>query len=351
MLINLFEQDGYSLKREPRHGGKVEFSSACPYCNPGASKTRSDRLCIWPEEGETGKYWCRQCQKFGDGIQYLRDFRGLSYKEACGQLGVTPAFSKRYSGFTIDRKRKPFSNISTTSQSKTKISCWNDKPQKFVEWTHKQLLSDSQQVEYLQERGISLRAIKKYKLGYNPTDVYRKRSEWGLSEETNQKTGKPKKIWAPAGIVIPYWDDDRLVRIRIRRFKKDDFGKYIIISGSDARPFVIPCNQNHSYCIVVEAELDAIMLHDQTGNFMNVIGLGSAGKNPCEKSGALLTKASKILVALDANDEAGAKAYQAKWKFARSKRWIYPGYKDPGDAYVDGKDIVTWVKAGLLQSK
>ncbi|MCP3965468.1 MAG: hypothetical protein GY718_03815, partial [Lentisphaerae bacterium] len=260
MLTNLLERDGYKLKQQSRHGGKVEYSSACPYCNPGTHKD-SDRLSIWPEEGPAGKFWCRQCQKSGDGVQYLRDIRGFGYKEACHYFGVTPKFTKKQSHFSLKTTYSKAAN-----DHKPKLSCWNEKPNNFAFWAHSELLNNSKQIDYLEKRGINLDAIKKFKLGFNAEDAFRERHEWGLHEEINQKTGKPKKLWLPAGIVIPYWDENKLVRIRIRRLKEDNFGKYIIVSGSDARPFIIPSDR-YSYCLIVEAELDGIMIHSLVGNF------------------------------------------------------------------------------------
>ena len=35
---------------------------------------------FWPEKD---RFWCRQCNAQGDGIQFCRDFLGLSFREAC----------------------------------------------------------------------------------------------------------------------------------------------------------------------------------------------------------------------------------------------------------------------------
>jgi hypothetical protein len=42
---------------------------------------------VWPHAQRPG-YWCRQCHRKGDVIQYLRDRDGLSYREACIRLGL-----------------------------------------------------------------------------------------------------------------------------------------------------------------------------------------------------------------------------------------------------------------------
>lgn len=78
-LVDLVQGD-VSLKRySNRNGG--EYRGACPGCGGG---DKSDRFIVW---SNSGRFWCRQCAKKGDAIQYLRDFRGMRFKEACRVVG------------------------------------------------------------------------------------------------------------------------------------------------------------------------------------------------------------------------------------------------------------------------
>lgn len=61
--------------------GNGEYKVSCPNCKAGV-----DRFCIWPNEGNGGRYWCRVCDCKGDAIQFCRAFLGLSYAEACKKL-------------------------------------------------------------------------------------------------------------------------------------------------------------------------------------------------------------------------------------------------------------------------
>jgi len=81
-LLELLEADGFRLKLVSRTKNG-EYAGPCPWCGG------TDRFRVWPGS-KGGRYWCRQCEKKGDGIQYLRDFRGLSYREACLVLGEAP---------------------------------------------------------------------------------------------------------------------------------------------------------------------------------------------------------------------------------------------------------------------
>lgn len=76
----------YPKKTASTNGG--EYKSKCPKCQEGI-----DRFCIWPNQGKTGRYWCRVCEANGDGIQFCRDFLGMSFQEACRKLNFTPSES------------------------------------------------------------------------------------------------------------------------------------------------------------------------------------------------------------------------------------------------------------------
>ncbi|MDL2268297.1 zinc-binding protein, partial [Desulfovibrio sp. OttesenSCG-928-G15] len=69
-----------------KHKGGGEWAGPCPNCGG------EDRFVVWPEHPSGavgGKYLCRGCSaEGGDGIQFLRDFLGMSYPEACKELGA-----------------------------------------------------------------------------------------------------------------------------------------------------------------------------------------------------------------------------------------------------------------------
>ena len=73
-ILEFLHEDGIEAKAK----GADEWASPCPGCSG------TDRFIIHPERD---RYWCRQCGKHGDSIQYLRDFRGMSYQEAERRAG------------------------------------------------------------------------------------------------------------------------------------------------------------------------------------------------------------------------------------------------------------------------
>ena len=60
--------------------------------------------------------------------------------------------------------------------------------------------------------------------------------------------------------------------------------------------------------MIVESELDAILLHQEAGDLVQVIALGSASARPEQDTVQILRDAETILLSLD-NDPAGIKNY------------------------------------------
>ena len=85
-ILDLIQQDVHLKRAAKTNGG--EYAGPCPFCGDG-----KDRFRVWPNHPTgRGQYWCRQCERSGDAIQYLRDRDGLSFPEALQALssGVTP---------------------------------------------------------------------------------------------------------------------------------------------------------------------------------------------------------------------------------------------------------------------
>src|SRR5437879_973514 len=99
-VIDLLEEMGVQTKRVASCKGG-EYHSRCP----DPSCDGKDRFCIWPKEGNDGRYWCRQCLRKGDAIQFCRDFMGMDFPSACAKVGRSPTcLTKR----TPVRQREKF---------------------------------------------------------------------------------------------------------------------------------------------------------------------------------------------------------------------------------------------------
>ncbi len=346
-ILDLLSQDGIQLDRVSNFCGG-EYAGPCLFCGG------RDRFRCWPEEGEGGKYWCRSCGKYGDTIQYLREVRKLSYFEACDFLGREPELRKRSFDWSGRQNSKPKWEPRDTMTPQEE---WVKKCSAFVDYCQNQLWGDSGKgtLDWLKfERGLTEETIKTFRLGCNPQDPRRDRASWGLSEEVKED-GKLKKLWLPGGVIIPYFSDGTIQRVRIRRQDPDIDPKerYRILSGSSMGPMIL--GNNHKVYVIVESELDALLLHQEIKELAGVIALGSAQKRPDKLTDELLREADLILIALDNDDQRedgknpGAKEAWGWWmnQFSQARR-LPPVYgKDPAEMWKAGVSLKNWVEVGI----
>jgi hypothetical protein len=357
-LLGLFEAHGLVPKKE----SGTSWGAPCPACGG------NDRCVIKPADHDgRGGYFCRRCGVYGDAIQFLRDYEGMSYAEACKRLGVAVARSVP-SLPRVPRQpagQEPFTAVPSESPE----AVWQAKASTFTAWAHQHLLAHPRWLEWLAARGLPLEAVQRYRLGYNPGDkgktcLIRPRSSWGLPplEPKPAKDGeapaKPKTtFWIPRGVVIPQLSadpDGPVRRLRIRRPDEDrrkfkEETKYYVIPGSSMDAMIL--GPESQAFVVVESELDALMLHHHVGDLVGVVSIQTANvRKIAADVHAALSRALCILVALDAEGAggAGAKGW-ARWaaSFPRAKRWPCPVGKDPGEAFERGANLRAWVMAGL----
>jgi len=135
-LLRLAERD-ISLR-------KVSTTTGGEYCGPCPDCGGEDRFRVWPE---TGRYWCRGCGRKGDSIQFLRDFHGLSFRDACRVVGreILPRSSPAY--------RKKRRHQHALAAAKEAFEQWSR--DKLIELTdhHRELLAEQETAQ------IALRLI------------------------------------------------------------------------------------------------------------------------------------------------------------------------------------------------
>jgi len=89
-ILDLLKADGITPKYKATTKGG-EYCSPCPKCGG------TDRFLSWPKSGENGSWWCRNCSKGGDSIEYLKFARSMTYHEACAHLKIKPGDRNRLS--------------------------------------------------------------------------------------------------------------------------------------------------------------------------------------------------------------------------------------------------------------
>ena len=267
ILLELAHEVGLKpYKVSGTQGG--EYKSACPRCGG------TDRFFIQPNKQMkncSGYYSCRQCRCSGDTIQFAMDFFGLDFKRAASRINIVMPEKKAL--FMFPKKQSYITKISPIPD------LWTSKANAFIEWAHQKIIQHPDILNVLHKRGLPLEAVYKYKIGWNPKDMWRNREEWGLE----QKDESDSKLWLPQGIVVPSLEKNGNVnRIKIRRsnWKTDDkYGKYIAIPGSMGGLSIIG-DTNKELMIVIESELDAYATHFAVHDDAFIVAVGSNSKNP-----------------------------------------------------------------------
>jgi hypothetical protein len=343
-----------NIDAEQKKGANTnEYCSPCPKCGG------NDRFVFWPE---SNRWLCRHCKPEGGNlVGFYQHIDGLSELEALEQFFLCKGKSskdaadaaklaiKKQSGTTASRPAKQPRSAQTQPKKNYRVDSqlWLNKATILLEWAHKQLLANDKHLEWLKtERGLSLDTIKRHKLGWNESDLYRKRADWGLSEVKHKTTGKPKKLWIPGGLVIPgYNSSGELVRIKIRTNHEI---KYILLSGS-SMDAAFYGNADLKTFAIVESELDAILLQQTAGDLICPISTGSAAIKP-DQATLDIIGGEPCLLMFD-SDEAGIKAAVNTWlnSLKGAELWLIAAKygKDCTEAHRNGVDLRQVVKAGL----
>ena len=329
-ILDLIQADGVKLTKPgatyrgrcPFHGGKTETS-----------------LLV---DSDAGKWHCFGCDKHGDAIDWLREKRGLGFLEACYFLGIEPG--------PRPNEPRPAPAAWTPKEAKTPLELWQTKAGAFLDRAVSCLWSkhgDETRRWLRDNKGLSNETIKAARLGYHPADKNEPRDAWGLPELLD-KDGKEKTLWLPGGLVIPLIVGGQVHRLRIRRDDPKDDKRFIIVSGSTSAPLIL--NPERGAACILESELDAILLDQESGDLITSVSIGTAPAKPDTLTHSILQRAETILISLD-NDNAGA---TAAWQFwpetygMKAKRWPSINGKDASDARLNGLDLRQWIIAGIF---
>lgn len=363
--LDLASRKVHLKKVSNTNGG--EWQGPCPECGG------EDRFHVWPEQNAgKGGYWCRGCEKAGDNIQFLRDFEGMSFVEACDYLdiplpergnpsvafrGSAPGGVSSFGNKTPERPDERKKPEFIPNEHAAPADLWQEKAEKFLTWSQGNLAKDDAALAWLAARGISAETAVNFRLGWNVgedgKDFYRARKAWGLPE-IFKEDGRSKAFCIPRGLVIPYIVDGVIYRIRIRRPEAHRTPEwrtpYHVIPGSSMA--IMTIEPHRRAFVVVESELDAIACAVACP-LAGAVALGSVAAKPDADTFVVLQSAIQILNALDYGDiGGGAKAVKRArtwWEdqFPNCARWPVPKGKDPGEAVKLGTDLNSWIEAGL----
>ncbi len=356
-----------------RPGG--EYHSPCPLCGG------TDRFTVFPGQdggelcqrhGIPGTWSCpRGCGKGGDVISWFMEVEGLSFAEACAELKIPLEGREQprrsYRPLRVPR-REQADAFAPTSHAPP-MEQWRIQATKLTTEAHARLLETPAMLRYLAARALPEAAVCAYRLGYIEAEgkqadcIFRARAAFGLPEKKGAQGKAIRAFRIPRGITIPVWsDEEECLRIRIRRRDADrdktnpKDPKYLLVP-QPGQPFSAPLMlppvdvpADLATWVIVEAELDAMVIHHACGGAVGVLSILTVRAKPDQAAHAALARAARILVALDVDEDKpdgsnpGADAWPW-WKrtYPQAKLWPVPEGKDPGEAFARGVDLAAWI--------
>ncbi len=348
-LITHLQSDGYSMTHVSSSNGG-EWHGRCPFCQKDSGDGGTDRFVVWPGKGDCGAYFCRRNPLHkGDGIEYLRTYRGLGFAAACAALGVTREFSGNRGGTQASQR-----HAWEPKPAVVPPPAWRGNARNLALEARNYLLSSRPGQEALtaleRDRFLLPDTVRHAGLGLVREAQWFPKANWGIAPEPGSKP----KVWVPEGLLIPTIVNREIVSLTVRR-GRDCVPPYLKVSGSSAISMWLgPLGEEARAVVVVESALDAILLHQELPGDIATVALGAASNRPDAETTRRLRELRLVLVALD-GDEAGAGQAIGWWEthFANASRLAYPrryGAKDPTElaVAVGNTDILrVWVEAGI----
>ncbi|MBZ0274934.1 MAG: toprim domain-containing protein [Anaerolineae bacterium] len=307
-LRRLVAQD---LGPAPLHGGRAHLWK-CPFHH----ERRGFSLAVWPDG-----YRCfGACDTRGDALDWLRQYRHLSFTDALRVLGEPQP------------ELPPAEHSHLKGASEPPDGEWQERAARVVSLAEDTLWSTEGEpaLDYLLERGLTTATIRDARLGYIPGDFREWRSLEGLE--------------VPCGITIPWFSADALWAVKVRRAYGDP--KYVQIAGGSAHGlFNADVLADHRVALFCEGEFDTLLVQQEAGSLIAPVTLGSATARMTARWYSALVGQERIFVAYD-RDEAGKKATQRLLRLSpRFRELRVPHDKDITEFYLQGGDVYAWVAA------
>jgi len=352
------EREGIAL--EILVSAKREGSKVAAHCPFHAERTPGGAFFYNPSD-DVGH--CHSCGQASDLIGVWCALQGRSFDDADGFRDFAERYAPEHAAKggrrRTETKPRPAPRGWQPREYGLPPELWRKKAAKFLAGCVEALEQEPAVQEQLAAWGIPMDVARACRLGWNPSDTFRPRISWGISEDP-----AARKIWLPAGLVIPFAVGGEVVKLRVRRPSPETgpewarADRYWNVKGSCGRVSLYGRPETPVW-VVVESERDAAMLWGVgRGIGVGAVGLGSVSARPDGEAAQVLRRAELILNALDF-DERGYEHTVKFWEkeFPNSIRWpVPPAYgqegegkrlKDPGDAVAAGLDIRQWLLAGM----
>jgi DNA primase len=325
-ILSLIQQHAnIALVGKPtrHHKNGVEHHSDCPFCKVG-----KDRFAMWPQ---TGRYYCRVCGRYGDMIQFLKEYCDMSFREACSELDIDPRFPEEWKPVIL-----PLSM--TRDEPPNKI--WMEAAEMFCWRAQKYLFSPGGErgLNYLHKRGFTNETIKRARLGFCPDWYNDSLDAWGLA--TNQTEEESLRI--PEGIIIPWIVGNAIWKLSVRRPNKS----YFQVTGSSDALYGIDDLLPDRPVFLFESEFDKLSADQEAGNIAAMIATGGASKGQTTPLRHKLKQASHRLIGFD-NDVAGNEGAEYWLKMPNTLRWIPWGHDINEALQRQPTSVRLWAEMGI----
>jgi hypothetical protein len=282
-------------------------------------------------EVKIGEPWwnCRPCGLGGDAANLVMKLKGVGFPAAAHWLaelvGIVPPAGKPI------RPRPPIASPAKAASRPP------DPPSGLPPLDALALVEDAEQrlwtsegstaLTYLHGRGLDDETIRRHRLGMV------------ANLEIPRKDGSG--TWRASGVVIPWFDGDRLTLLKIRR-REGAAPKYVEVFRD--RPLLYPdpaAVRPGRPMTACEGELDALLLRQELADLeVSVVSLGSASARPDAVILGRMLCAAPWFVATDA-DQAGDRSASG-WP-ARAIRVRPPTpHKDWTEAAQSGVNLARW---------
>ncbi|MCH5146062.1 zinc-binding protein [Desulfovibrio sp. UIB00] len=321
--------------------GPHEFAGACPQCGG------EDRFIVWPDRPRGGAYLCRGCGSQGDGIQFMREFMGMSYPEACAALGLeqkhttTSLLSARRT-HVRPRPAHPLQMAHVPPKPEPGVlPCreWMSSAAAFLAECQRGLETIPEALLAICGRFLTPHTAQDCGIGWNPADRYILRESWDLPVVELAGGGKRDKLLLPRGLVIATRRKAGTVALTVRCAddRPESRPKYWQVQGSSNVPFV--AGRAELPLLLVESALDAALVWQESFGKLAAVALMGNMKGLDSDTHAFI-QAAPLLLACPDNDEGGQVAWQ-RWSAAYPQAILTPavGAKDLGDMH---RAALTW---------
>ena len=287
----------------------ADFICSCPLCREKANAL-SPKTCIVSPSNES--FFCMECGTGGDAVEFVMKKEGLNYEEAV--VYVSDAIGKEL----------PLSDVVQSGKKDEERQRMLGLNKEAARYFRDVLISDkgNKGMEYLKERGLTEKTIRKYGLGYsteNWQDLHNYLNDKGYSDAELEDAsllsrGSSGKLFDKFRnrVMFPIINQDgEVIAFGGRTLSQDDTAKYLNSGETLAfqkRENIFSLNfaknSDKGYLILCEGYVDVVSLN-QAG-FTNAIATLGTALTP-QQAHLMKQYTNSVVICYD-SDEAGQKA-------------------------------------------